>query len=231
MSLSANMKIQNLTLWYGKKNVLKWVSADFLPWEFVFLIGGSGSGKTSFIKSIIWDLKPKQGTILTNSEKNLYKLSKRELLAYRRKIGIIFQDFKLLRNKTVRENVAFAMEVCGYSDIIIHEKVPEILSQVGLLAKKDAFIETLSGWEVQRVSIARALIHNPEIIIWDEPTGNLDPKNAKEIIDILLEINKQGKTILLATHDDRIVNALRKRVIAFEDGKIVSDMNDGIYCI
>ena len=130
------------------------------------------------------------------------------MLSYRRTIGVIFQDFKLLPRKTVRENVAFAMEVCGYDDIAIARRVPEVLSQVGLLSKKEKFIESLSGGELQRTAIARALIHDPDIIIGDEPTGNLDPKNAEEIISILLSLNKGGKTILIATHDDRLVDSL-----------------------
>ena len=130
------------------------------------------------------------------------------MLSYRRTIGVIFQDFKLLPRKTVRENVAFAMEVCGYDDIAIARRVPEVLSQVGLLSKKEKFIESLSGGELQRTAIARALIHDPDIIIGDEPTGNLDPKNAEEIISILLTLNKGGKTILIATHDDRLVDSL-----------------------
>ncbi len=226
------LEAKDITLWYWNRNILKHANIQIHSGDFVFLIGWSGSGKTSLIKTFIGDLNPKHGTLQTGFfEKNLYQLSKKELLSYRRKIGIVFQDFKLLHNKTVRENVAFAMEVCWYSDTIIHEKVPEILSQVGLLAKKDKFIEALSWGEVQRVSIARALIHNPEIIIGDEPTGNLDPKNAKEIIDILIDLNKNGKTIIIATHDDRIVNALKKRVIAFRDGEIVSDQKEGIYCL
>ena len=130
------------------------------------------------------------------------------MLSYRRTIGVIFQDFKLLPRKTVRENVAFAMEVCGYDDIAIARRVPEVLSQVGLLSKKEKFIESLSGGELQRTAIARALIHDPDIIIGDEPTGNLDPKNAEEIISILLSLNKGGKTILIATHDDRLVDSV-----------------------
>lgn len=147
----------------------------------------------------------------------LKELNDKQLLTYRRNIGVIFQDFKLLPKKTVRENVAFAMEVCGYDDRAIQKKVPEVLSQVGLLQKKDKYIESLSGGELQRTAIARALIHNPNIIIGDEPTGNLDPKNAEEIMILLEKLNKEGKTIIIATHDDRLVNIQKKRVITFKD--------------
>ncbi|MDD5377455.1 MAG: ATP-binding cassette domain-containing protein [Candidatus Gracilibacteria bacterium] len=225
------MKIENITLAYGNKNILKDANITIDPGEFVFLIGGSGSGKTSFIKMLIGDLKPKSGKFFVNGNKDVYSYTEKELLAYRRSIGVVFQDYKLLRSKTVRENVAFAMEVSGYKDSYIGEKVPEILSRVGLLHKKESFVETLSGGEAQRISIARALIHDPEIIIGDEPTGNLDPHNAEEIIDLLLELGKQGKTIIIATHDDRIVNRLKKRVITFKDGRIVSDKEGGEYVL
>ncbi len=146
-------------------------------------------------------------------------------------MGVIFQDFKLLPRKTVRENVAFAMEVCGYTRKDISKRLPEVLSQVGLLQKKEKFVETLSGGEIQRTCIARALIHHPSIIIGDEPTGNLDRKNAMEIIYLLSELNKEGKTVIMATHDETIVNTMRKRVIAFQDGIVVSDTQEGTYCL
>lgn len=222
------MHIENVTLGYGHKNILKDVNIKIEPGEFVFLIGWSGSGKTSFIKMLIGDLKPKTGTFSLHG-KDVYKFSEKELLAYRRNIGVMFQDYKLLRSKTVRENVAFAMEVSGYKDNYILQKLPEILSRVGLLHKKETFVETLSGGEAQRIAVARALIHDPEIIIGDEPTGNLDPHNAADVIDLLLELNKQGKTVIIATHDDRIVNRLKKRVITFKDGRIVSDKEGGGY--
>jgi len=140
-----SMKIENITLAYGNKNILKDANITINPGEFVFLIGGSGSGKTSFIKMLIGDLKPKSGKFFVTEGKDIYSYTEKELLAYRRSIGVIFQDYKLLRSKTVRENVAFAMEVSGYKDSYISEKVPEILSRVGLLHKKESFVETLSG--------------------------------------------------------------------------------------
>ncbi len=172
---------------------------------------------------IIGDLAPKAGHIRDEKRRDIYTLSHKEMMQYRRKLGIIFQDFKLLRKKTVYENVAFAMEVCGYGNDVIRSRVPEVLTQVGMLDKQNIFVELLSGGEIQRTSIARALIHNPDIIIGDEPTGNLDPKNSREIIELLEKLNQSGKTVILATHDDRMVEHYQKRVIAFHDGKIVRD--------
>jgi len=218
------MRTENLTIAYTNKNILKNINIEIKWWDFVFLIGNSWSGKTSLIKCLIWDLKPKTWQVTDSLWNNIYNYSQKELTKFRRNIGVIFQDYKLLKSKTVKENVAFAMEVSGYSDKQIVQRVPEVLSQVWLLNKKDNFIDTLSWWEAQRVATARALIHDPEIILWDEPTGNLDPKNAQEIMNILLELNRAGKTIIIATHDDKIVNALKKRVITFKDWTVFSDI-------
>ena len=223
------MKIENLTISYWNRNILKNISLEIKPWEFVFLIGHSWSGKTSFIKSLIWDLQPKSGKISDDTWMDIYNFSWKELTRYRRTIWVIFQDYKLLKSKTVKENVAFAMEVSWYSDKQITQRVPEVLSQVWLLNKKDNFIDTLSWWEAQRVAIARALIHDPETILWDEPTWNLDPHNAQEILDILLELNKTWKTVIIATHDDKIVNRLKKRVITFKNWAVFSDKEGGDY--
>lgn len=224
------MKIDNLTLAFGNKIVLKDIDIEIKPWEFVFFIGHSGSGKTSLIRSLIGDLKPMRGDIVLDNGAFLYKnLSDEVLLKYRRQIGVIFQDYKLMDSKKVYENVAFAMEVCGYKDQYVKKRVPEALKQVGLLIKKDKFVCELSWWEKQRVSIARALVHNPSVIIWDEPTGNLDPTTANEILDILLDLNKEGKTVIIATHDKNIVDKLKKRVILFKDKQIMSDEKKGIY--
>ena len=197
----------------------------------MFLIGASGSGKTSFMKTVLGDLKPKQGTVTDADGKDIYSYSPKQLASYRRDIGVVFQDYKLLESKTVRENVAFAMEVCAYRDSQINVRVPEILSQVGLLAKSNSFPRELSGGEAQRVAIARALIHNPQTVIGDEPTGNLDPKSAREVLDILQDLQKSGKTVLVITHDDRMVNALKKRVIAFKDGRVAYDSPQGEYVL
>lgn len=225
------MHFSKTQLAYGEKTILRDLNFTILPWEFVFFIGTSWSGKTSVIKSMIGSLKPKSWNVFDHIGNDIYSLSGDELLSYRRTIWVIFQDFKLLPRKTVKENVAFAMEVSGYDNATIHKRVPEVLSQVWLLLKKDKFIESLSGGELQRTAIARALIHNPDMIIGDEPTGNLDPKNAEEVIHILMKLHELGKTIVISTHDDRLVNSLKKRVIAFSDGKILSDTTPGNYSI
>ncbi len=225
------MQFSHVDIAYGERTILKNIQTEIRQWEFVFLIGWSGSGKTSFIKALIGALAPKSGHIKNDLGKDIYKISGSDLLSYRRNIGVIFQDFKLLAKKTVRENVAFAMEVCGYDDRAIARRVPEVLAQVDLLHKKEKFIESLSWWELQRTAIARALIHHPDIIIGDEPTGNLDPRNAEEVISLLQKLNREWKTIIIATHDDRLVNTLKKRVIAFHDGKIFSDVEEWSYCL
>lgn len=225
------MQYQNITLAYWERSILRDISLTINPGEFVFLIGASGSWKTSFIKSLLWAKKLKKWHILNDNEKDISLLSPKELLTYRRSLGTIFQDFKLLPRKTVKENVAFAMEVCGYSTQEITRRVPEVLAKVWLLEKKEVFIESLSGGEIQRTCIARALIHDPHIIIWDEPTGNLDRTNAMEIMHLLEELHQSGKTIIMATHDETIVNSMKKRVIAFADGKIVSDTPIWTYCL
>lgn len=223
------MQFSKVSLAYGERTILKNIDISLSSGEFVFLIGSSGSGKTSFIRGMIGAFHPKSGKILDVNNRDIYKLKSKELLSYRRSIGVIFQDFKLLPRKTVRENVAFAMEVCGYDNATISKRVPEVLAQVGLLTKKEKFIESLSGGELQRTAIARALIHNPDIIIWDEPTGNLDPKNAEEIISLLKKLHREGKTIIISTHDDRLVNRMKQRVIAFANGGVVSDVPVGTY--
>jgi len=173
---------------------------------------------------------PERGDIVLDNGGFLYKnLTEKLLLDYRRSIGVIFQDYKLMESKTVFENVAFAMEVCWYRDKAISKRVPVVLEQVWLLMKKDTRVMELSGWEKQRVSIARALVHDPSIIIWDEPTWNLDPVNAGEIMEIFDDLNKEGKTVIIATHDKNIVNHMNKRVVTFQDKKVTSDISKGKY--
>ena len=218
------MKIDNITLAFSNKVVLRDIDLEIKTWEFVFMIGYSGSWKTSLIRSIIGDFKPSKGDIILDNNMALYKsMNEKVLDEYRRGIWVIFQDYKLMESKKVYENVAFAMEVCGYSDGEILKKVPEVLEQVWLLVKKDKFVQELSGWEKQRVSIARALVRNPDLIIWDEPTWNLDPETARGIMNIFEELNKQGKTIIIATHDKSIVDRMNKRVISFKDKQVFSD--------
>jgi len=226
------MKISNLTLAFWNKIVLKEVNLNIDSWEFIFFIGHSGSWKTTLIRSLIGDKDPMSWDIILDSWMALYKNMNEEVLQeYRRSIWVIFQDYKLLESKSIYENVAFAMEVCGYSDEIIRRKVPEALEQVGLLVKKDRFAYEISGWEKQRISIARALVHDPEIIIWDEPTGNLDPETAKWIMKIFDDLNKEWKTIIIATHDNNIVNSMQKRVVAFKDRELISDELKGKYIL
>lgn len=224
------MKIDNLTLSFKNKIVLRDINLEIKPGEFVFFIGYSGSGKTTLIRSLIGDFRPERGDIVLDNGWFLYKnLTEKLLLDYRKSIGTIFQDYKLMESKTVYENVAFAMEVCGYKDSQISKRVPAVLEQVGLLMKKDTRVMELSGGEKQRVSIARALVHNPSIIIGDEPTGNLDPVTASEIMEIFKDLNKDGKTVIIATHDKNIVNGMKRRVVTFSDKKVISDKENGEY--
>jgi len=190
--------------------------------EFVCLAGPSGAGKSTLFKLIIREEKPTSGKIIVDGE-NIVLIEEKQIPYFRRKIGMIFQDFRLLENKTVYENIAFAMEVAGYSDEEIAEDIPQILEIVGLLDKKDQFPQHLSGGEKQRVAIARSLIHRPKIILADEPTGNLDLLNSWDIIRLLLKINKLGTTIILATHDQNIINNLNKRVLTLDQGKIIRE--------
>lgn len=224
------MKIDNLTLAFWNKTILRDINLEFKEWEFVFLIGHSWSWKTTLIRSLIWDFKPVVGDIILDNNLALYKNMREEiLLSYRRNIWVIFQDYKLLESKKVYENIAFAMEVCWFKDDVIRKKVPEALEQVGLLTKKDKFVYELSGGEKQRVAIARALVNDPKIIYWDEPTWNLDPETAIEVMNVFDDLNKDWKTIILATHDKNIVDTFKKRVIAFKDKKVISDNKNGIY--
>ena len=196
--------------------------------EFVYLVGPSGAGKSSFIKLLYREEKLTAGTIKVG-EFNLNKLRKKDIPLLRRSIGVVFQDYKLLPKKTVFENVAYAMQVIGEKPRDIKKRVPEILDLVGLKHKMRSFPDQLSGGEQQRVAIARAIINNPKVLIADEPTGNLDPEISWEIMQLLERINLQGTTILMATHNSQIVNTLRHRVTAIEDGRIVRDEEEGEY--
>jgi cell division transport system ATP-binding protein len=196
--------------------------------DFVFLVGPSGAGKSTLIKLLIRDEIATTGEVLIDGQ-DLARLSRRNVPRLRRKIGIVFQDFKLLPNRTVRDNVAFALEVTGTPGRLIRPAVERVLAVVGLTAQASQKPTQLSGGEQQRTAIARALVHDPRLIIADEPTGNLDPLISWEIIQLLLRINELGVTVLMATHNAEVVTALRRRVVALEEGQIVRDEVGGAY--
>ncbi|MDP5275913.1 cell division ATP-binding protein FtsE [Chengkuizengella axinellae] len=196
--------------------------------EFVYIVGPSGAGKSTFMKLIYREEKPTKGQIVVNGF-NIGKLKQRKIPYVRRNIGVIFQDFRLLPKLTVAENVAFAMEVIEEPKKVIRKRTNEVLSLVRLKGKANAYPSQLSGGEQQRVAIARAIVNNPSLIIADEPTGNLDPETSWGIMELLEEINFRGTTIIMATHNKEIVNKMRKRVIAIEDGVIVRDQERGEY--
>lgn len=209
---------------------LKNINIDIKKGEFVFLVGLSGSGKSSLIKMMLREIKATEGEIKMAGY-DLKLLKESEVPYFRRKLGVIFQDFRLLENKTVYQNVAYAMKVVEAESEEIDKRVPEILKVVGLDKKATNYPNELSGGEQQRVAVARAIINKPEILLADEPTGNLDPITAKEIMDLLVDINNNGTTVVMATHDINIVNNLKKRVISMKRGEIISDNKDGEYKI
>ena len=196
--------------------------------EFVFVVGNSGSGKSTLIKLLLKELDPTSGTIRVNNQA-LNKLPRRKTSKYRRGVGVVFQDFRLLKDRNVYENVAFAQRVIEKPNRVIKKRVPEVLTLVGLAGKYRSRPKELSGGEQQRVALARALVNRPEILLADEPTGNLDPKNSAEIMKLLEEINARGTTVLVVTHNREIVNAMRKRVIRLRKGVIISDEKEGVY--
>lgn len=196
--------------------------------DFVFLVGPSGAGKSTFIKMLLKEVEPTMGEIIVADQK-LSEIKRKQTPYYRRKIGMVFQDFRLIPTLNVYENVAFAMRVVEASPREIRKRVPMVLSLVGLSHKYKMFPNELSGGEQQRVSLARAIVNNPTVLIADEPTGNLDPDTASEIMELLDDINKSGTTILMATHAQDIVNDMKKRVIAMERGEVVRDEKKGRY--
>ncbi|MDP2704125.1 MAG: cell division ATP-binding protein FtsE [bacterium] len=202
------------------------VSFKIQPNEFVILVGKSGAGKSTVIKLLIGEEKPTSGKILFNSLE-INRLKPGEMPELRRQIGVIFQDFRLLEQKTAEENVAFALEVEGRPEREIHELVPQVLDMVGIKDKAKNFPRELSGGEKQRVAIARAMINRPKVLIADEPTGNLDPFNTREVIKLLLKINELGSTVILATHDKEVVDALDQRVITLDKGVVIKDEASG----
>mgnify|MGYP000633950895 CR=1 FL=1 len=211
-----------------QQTAVKNISMKIEKGEFVFLVGKSGAGKTTLIKLLLKEINPTSGKIYYDG-KEITKLKNRQVPELRRRIGVVFQDFRLLPKMTVYENIAFAMEIVGNSSRNIRREVPTVLSMVGLSNKANHYPDELAGGEQQRVAIARAVINKPEIIIADEPTGNLDPETSYEIMKIFTEINKRGTTLIMATHDRAIVDQMHKRVIELKKGIIIRDSREGGY--
>ena len=212
----------NVTKTYGGNVGLANASVHINRGDFVFLVGPSGAGKTTFIRLILKEIEPDSGKIVV-ADKDITHLKRKEIPGLRQKIGMVFQDFRLLEQKTVYENVAFAMEVIHKSKKEIRERVPYVLNLMGIADKADRYPNELSAGEQQRVGIARAIANQPRVLICDEPTGNLDPVTAMDIMDLLEQINVRGTTILMVTHAKDIVDKMRKRVVAIENGQIVRD--------
>jgi cell division transport system ATP-binding protein len=196
--------------------------------EFVFVVGSSGSGKTTLIKLLLKELDSTSGKITVSGER-LEGMKHRRIAKYRRKLGVVFQDFRLLKDRNVYENVAFAQRVINRPGRVIRKRVPEILQEVGLSDKAKSFPDELSGGEQQRVALARALVNRPDILLADEPTGNLDPATSEEIMELLAQINARGTTVLVVTHNKEIVNNMKKRVVTMHEGNIISDVEEGGY--
>ena len=223
------IEMRNVTKIYENGAVgLKDVSLNIDKGEFVFVVGSSGSGKSSFIRLLLKEVEPTSGGIYINS-KNITGIKRRQVPYLRRKIGVVFQDFRLLPSKTVYENVAFAMEVVETSPKIIRRNVPQILAMVGLGKKVKAYPNQLSGGEQQRVALARAIINKPPILLADEPTGNLDPETAWEIMELIQEINNNGTTVVISTHAKDIVDKMQKRVVQINKGVVLRDVEGGGY--
>mgnify|MGYP002601122236 CR=1 FL=1 len=225
------IELRNVTKEYSKGHAaLNGVSVKIERGEFVFIVGDSGSGKSTLIKLIMKELNPTEGTIIVNGQ-NLNRMKHRNIAKYRRGLGVVFQDFRLLKDRTIFENVAFAQQVVEVPHRYIKRQVENMLEMVGLKDRMNAFPNELSGGEQQRVAIARALVNHPVLLLADEPTGNLDPVTAKGIMELLSEINKSGTTVLVVTHNKELVNEMGKRVILIEDGHIEQDEIRGSYDI
>ena len=209
-------------------HALKDVSLNIRKGEFVFIVGSSGSGKSSLIKLLMKEINPTSGHIMVNG-KDLGRLRSRHISKFRRTLGVVFQDFRLLKDRNVYKNVAFAQRVIEVPTRVIRRRVPNVLSLVGLTDKYKSFPKELSGGEQQRVALARALVNNPYVLLADEPTGNLDPKNSWEIMNLLNEINKRGTTVIVVTHNYDIVDMMQKRVITMNKGILISDEQKGGY--
>lgn len=221
--------LQNVSKTYANGvEALKNVNMEIDDGEFVFIVGDSGSGKSTLIKLLLKELEPSDGTIEVDGI-TLNKMKRRYVPMYRRKIGCVFQEFRLLKERNVYENVAFAQRVIAAPAKKIRKDVPKILSMVGLAEKYRSLPKQLSGGEQQRVALARALVNKPSIILADEPTGNLDPKNSRDIMKLLTEINKRGTTVVVVTHDKEMVNLMKQRVITMRKGVIISDERNAGY--
>ena len=217
------IKFKNVTKSYQKDHaVLDGLNLTINDGEFVFIVGESGAGKTTMMKLLLREEKPDSGKLIVG-DMDLTRISSFKVPKYRRKLGVVFQDFRLFPNMTVFENVAFAMRVVGTHRKVINRKVPHVLQIVGLEDKAKRFPRELSGGEQQRVALARALVNNPEIIIADEPTGNIDPQMSRDIMSMLVHVNKLGKTVIVVTHETDLVDYFHQRVVRLKDGKIIED--------
>ena len=225
------IKFEEVSKSYTNKiKILRGINLNIKVGEFVSIVGQSGAGKTTLVKVLIGEERVDEGKVIVG-DWDITRISRHDVPFLRRQIGVIFQDFKLLPKKTLKENIAFALEVCGASNAKIKKIVPSVLKIVGLEDKGDRYPREVSGGEQQRAAIARALVHQPKILLADEPTGNLDAINADEIIDLLLRINKFGTTVILVTHNKDIVNRLSRRVITMDKGIIISDKEHGKYLL
>ena len=222
------IKFENVSKKFGEVAALDKVNFELKPGEFVFIIGPSGAGKTTLVKLILKDYLPTAGTIKIGGV-NLEEIPKRKIPDYRRKIGVVFQDFKLLPDRTVLENIALALRIFGEKETEIIPKVMEVLGLVGLGERADFFPAQLSAGELQRTCLARAIIGSPELVLADEPTGNLDLGTARQIVKLLKKISEMGKTVIMATHNFEIVNQMKERVIELDKGKLISDEKKGKY--
>ncbi len=223
------ISLHNVTKIYDNgSQALQNVSLEIEKGEFVFIVGSSGSGKSTLIKMLLKEVEPTSGRILLNGD-DLSEISRREIPYFRRKLGVVFQDFRLLQSKTVYDNIAFAMQVVEATPREIRRTVPAVISMVGLSRKARAYPNQLSGGEQQRVALARAIINKPPVLLADEPTGNLDPETAWEIINLLKDINARGTTVVVATHAKEIVDAMQKRVVTLRKGIVLRDIREGGY--
>ncbi|KOF55797.1 MULTISPECIES: cell division ATP-binding protein FtsE [Clostridium] len=223
------IEFKNVSKVYGNDvTALSDVNVSIDRGEFVFVVGASGAGKSTFIKLLMKEIEPTKGNIIVN-DTDITTLKRKQIPYYRRKIGMVFQDYRLIPTLSVYENVAFAMRIVEAGSREIKKRVPLVLSLVGLSDKHNDFPNQLSGGEQQRVALARAIVNNPSFLIADEPTGNLDPETAMEIVNLISDINKAGTTVIMATHAEQIVNHMKKRVIAVENGTIVRDERKGRY--